>query len=245
MTLESEIPVQLNAEIDDALHMARLGGADSAYAKLEQTLNRARAAGLRKEEARSLLALSDVVKWVETAENSFAASERLAREALALYTGIDDDIGIAKCNVALAPWSGTDGQRMLERALETFRAAGDLKEVAWVLERQATHLALRDRVEAARLRAEALALFEELGNLSGQANVLFGMAVSQLENRGLSREYGLRALDLYRRAGSPKDVARMLMFLDDPELPAETRIPGLERESAAPPTPARTSGRPR
>jgi len=224
-----EVAAELNALIDEAREMRRAGRETNAYFQLLMVLERSREAALRKEEARALLGLADVVKWVDTGKNGFAESERLAKESLVIYEELEDKLGMARCWQMLA--SSVDyekGLQICRDALAVFREIEDRSEIARSLDRLASLTVFRDREEAKLLRTEALEIYEDLGDVAGQAGVLFGLSIGEMSNRSVSREYAERALEKYRQANRPKQVAQMLMFLDDPEAAPAERIPRLE-----------------
>jgi hypothetical protein len=87
--------------------------------------------------------------------------------------------------------------------------------------------ASNDADTARALKEEALTRFRELGDRSGEATTLFGLAISYMGTDLVRcRDYAEQALAVYRETGARKAVAQTLLYLASmlPGVEVETRI---------------------
>lgn len=141
----------------------------------------AEALAIRRElRDRSALALSLYnLGTVATAVGDYDEARSVLAEALALRQELGDGIGAAYTTLALGQAIAGRGERavgagMVARALERFREAGDRSGIAYALLAQARMAP--ERLDAARLYAEALSIHETLGDQPAMVAGLEGMA---------------------------------------------------------------------
>ncbi len=132
-------------------------------------------------------------------------------EALSYFEKHQDSQGILDSLILAAPGQQPDeATRSLERAMELAGSQPESDaETARVLSRQAAHLGLSNRARSVELQTQALKIYEELGNVRGQAHCLFTLTVQ--ENDSSTRlGYALKSADLYRSLGRLDQAAKSM-----------------------------------
>ncbi len=210
----------------------RLGGALGQFWILHSQLHEGRtfleqAVAIRLPAASALRAkVLSVAADLAMVQSDMQRAEVLAEEGLALSRQLADQIGIASClyvlgACALGTGRDEDGQARayayLQESASSFRMLGNKARLGWVL----MFLGLRDRTqgENAGARAhyeEALALFNDLGNVYGRAMIhfLLGLLLFYGQGDALTAHSLLEeASRLLREQGNPLGLAVSLLRL--------------------------------
>ena len=182
-----------------SLLAASLGELESARELAEQAVALGRSSGDLVVVGNGLNALA-VTQW---ALGDLEASTRTRQESLAAFETVDDQWGIALCQVLRArtaiDLADPDAARLAEAGLEAARATGDRHLVGMGLE-QVTRLALRDgRPDLAVSGAsEAVAVQERIGYTEGVIAALHlrGLASLAADDLPAARAHHERALGL-------------------------------------------------
>jgi predicted ATPase/class 3 adenylate cyclase len=174
----------------------------------------------------------------------------LAQRALDVYRGLDDRDGVAKTLWALGIIANSPPEPQPDEALTYYADAGVLFEelgnrpmLAWARFMSAdVHVAEQRAEEARRLTLEALQIFVDLGDLSGYALCLHGLAVLEWVEgrRGSAARLAAAAQTIARSSGVNLTVSTSGLWLgrfgfDDHALDAEVigRDPELAADWAA------------
>ena len=168
------------------------------------------AAGEDREVGWGHLALAHLVKWVRSDNHQppFERSHDLALQALEIFRAVGDRKGQGRALRAAAPFTDREtSDRMLAEADKIAVELGDQQEIAASLAAQGRAMGLRDRSKAAELAKQALAIYEVLGDVEGQAGCLFSLTIYLKDDRA-SFDTAMKGAELYRMAGNSKMAAR-------------------------------------
>ena len=176
-------------------------------------------------------------------QGDLAQAAELFEEALALYTKLGDDTGLAVVLVELGQVVRSQGDHdraaaLSERGLDLGRSLGDSKVAAIALGTLGRVEHRRGDIEGAVARyEESLALFRELGQGWGSAYTLANLAVATLGRGDLDRALALNeeSLSIYEELGDRSGMALVLTNLGDVarERGDEERAEGLYDEALA------------
>lgn len=205
----------------------RDGLEQAAFGYYVQSLNLYRGLDDRPNIVRILVHLSYLSGWADFGDglDMFQRRQKLGEEAIPLAREIGDKALLAKTLCAFS--FGDEAQAMLEESIALAEASGDKAVLASALSALAKQTALLEAVAPAEagggadsrtLNEHALSLYEELGDQSGMAAVLFSLAIGA--DRAQKRAYLERALELRRAQGDKRRIYELLTLLQtscDPE----------------------------
>ncbi len=181
-----------------------------------QSLNLYRGLDDRPNTLKILIRLGYLSGWADFGDglDMFTRRRSLGKEALPLAREIGDNSLLAQALVAFAAGE-TPGVAlpMLEESAVLAEECGDKSALAWAKTRLAGIFSLGgdSRRTAMSLHKEALALYEEIEDKKGIANVLFAMSIRAPVRQ--KRKQLERALVLRRELGEKKRTAEVLMRL--------------------------------
>jgi hypothetical protein len=182
----------------------------------------ARSTGDQETEARALLELAFLVKWVrsDNDEPPFQRSNTLSLEALEIYRQLGNRKGQISALLSACSFQSPVGTSlMLAEAEKLAKELGEDSELVRVIAARARRTALSDPEEGKRLTAVALEMYTRLGDASGMAGCYFSMTISA-DGSKQKVAYALEAMRLYREVGhldqAGKAVTLAVMYTHDP-----------------------------
>lgn len=204
---------------------------------LQQVLRRlveCRAAGERDEEGYGLLHLSFLVKWVrsDTDLPPFGRSQELAIMALGIFRQTGNEEGLVRALVAATALADAAAKEaMLSEAESLAERLGDDHLLALALSARARAIGLSDPAKATALHGRSLKLYRRMGHQQGQAQCLFGLAVTG-EDVAERRDWAMEAARLYRLVGEYGEAARSvsIALMNAREIQPLTELEPLVRE---------------
>jgi hypothetical protein len=187
-----------------------------AYGYFVQSLNLYRGLEDQPNVVRGLIRLAYLTGWADFGDglNMIERRQRLGNEALPLARQIGDKALLASALCAFSAGAGSvQANAMLKEAVTLAEECGDKSILAYALSRSANGLALQgDRERGRTLEEKALALYREIDDKAGVAEVLFSLSI--WADRPQARAYLEEGLALQRELGAKKQVVEILMRLD-------------------------------
>ena len=210
--LESAAPMPPDLRARALLTLARLINAvlpsDQSHVATRslclEAIELSRASEDESTEAEAITTLSTISRR----SGDTALAFRLAQESLELASRLDDPrlIGLASYAAGYAQPSLVEGRPYFQRALTSYRRAGDLSGICWTLLVLAagTFTNLEQLREAAAMEDEAIAIAEEIGSTSHLVGLWINRGISSflLKDPDGARAYARRVLITGRRFGT-------------------------------------------
>lgn len=207
---------------------------EEGFLQVLARLEECRAAGDLVEVGNGLLELAFLVKWVrsDTATPPFERAHELSLEAREAFRRAGDAGGQVRALVSATVMTDPETrERMLGEAERLAQETGNENLVGLILAARARALAMTDRAKATAINREALEIFRRTGNLGGQAQCLFSLAIGDGTSEE-NRDFALESARIRRELGEPSEAARCvtIALMNAEELQPLGELEGLARQ---------------